>query len=142
MVGGWAAVAPVWHPAPWFVGLVFGLYIFGASNTKDFADVRGDRAYGIQTLPVLFGARRAAWMITPFLIVPFLLIPVGVGRGWVPEAGLMLTPLALWGGYVAFLMLKRPEALTLESNHVSWKHMYLLLIAGQVGFAGVFAFAG
>jgi 4-hydroxybenzoate polyprenyltransferase len=98
MVGGWAAVQPVWHPAPWFAGLVFGLYIFGAGNTKDFADVRGDRAYGIRTLPVLFGARRAALMIAPFLAGPFLLIPVGVLRGWVPGAGLWLTPLAIWGG--------------------------------------------
>lgn len=135
MVGGWAAVHPVWHPAPWFAGLVFGLYVFGAGNTKDFADVRGDRAYGIRTLPVLFGARRAALWIAPFLVVPFLLIPVGVLRGWMPVAGLWLTSLAAWGGYVGWLMLRRPETLTIESNHISWKHMYLLLIVGQVGFA-------
>lgn len=139
MVGGWGAVTSIWHPAPWFVGLVFGLYVFGASNTKDFADVKGDRAFGIQTLPVLYGPHRAAWMVFPFLILPFLLIPIGIVQGWVPEVGWVLILLALWGGYVAWLMLKRPESLTFESNHVSWKHMYLLLVAGQVGFACVFA---
>lgn len=138
MVAGWMAVQPIWNPVPWFVGCVFGLYIFGAGNTKDFADVRGDRAYGIRTLPVLFGARRAALMIVPFLMGPFLLVPVGVLLGWVPEVGMWLTILAVWGGYIGWLMLRRPEALTIESNHISWKHMYLLLIAGQVGFAWVY----
>jgi 4-hydroxybenzoate polyprenyltransferase len=139
MVGGWGSVAPLWHPAPWFVGMIFGLYVFGASNTKDFADARGDRAFGIKTLPVLYGPRRAAWMVFPFLILPFLLIPIGIVRGWVPETGSVLILLAVWGGYVAWLMLKRPEALTIESNHVSWKHMYFLLIVGQIGFACVYA---
>ena len=138
IVAGWAAVQPVWHPAPWFAGLVFGLYIFGAGNTKDFTDVKGDAAYGIRTLPLLFGTHRAAWVISPFLIAPFLLIPMGVLRGWVPEAGLGLTLLSVWGAYVSWLMLRRPEALAIERNHVSWKHMYLLMIAGQVGFAGVY----
>ena len=139
MVAGWMVVQPVWHATPWFVGLVFGLYIFGAGNTKDFADVRGDGAHGFRTLPILFGARRAALMIVPFLVGPFLLVPVGVAFGWVPARGLCLTPLAVWGAYVGWLMLRRPEALTIESNHVSWMHMYLLLIAGQLGFAGVYA---
>ena len=139
MVGGWGSVAPLWYPAPWFVGLIFGLYIFGASNTKDFADAKGDRAFGIQTLPVLYGPRQAAWMVFPFLILPFLLIPVGIVRGWVPEAGWVLMLLAVWGAYVGWLMLKRPEALTFESNHVSWKHMYFLLVVGQIGFACVYA---
>ena len=130
---------PIWHPAPWFVGLVFGLYVFGASNTKDFADVEGDRAFGMQTLPVLLGPRRAAWMILPFLVLPFALIPLGAMWEWVPPSAQWLGLLALWGGYVGWLMLKRPEALTFESNHISWKHMYLLLIAGHVGFVCVFA---
>lgn len=138
IVAGWGAVAPFWHPAPWFVGMVCGLYIFGAGNTKDFADVDGDRLHGIQTLPVLFGARRAAWAVWPFLIVPFLLIPVGIVWGWIPWSGVFLTPLGIWGGYIGWLMLRHPEMLTIESNHVSWKHMYLLLIAMQVGFAGIF----
>ncbi len=138
-VGGWAAVEPIWHPAPWFVGLVFGLYVFGASNTKDFVDVEGDRAYGMKTLPVLLGPRRAAWLILPFLVLPFALIPIGAMWEWVPSSAQWLGSLALWGGYVGWLMLKRPEALTFESNHISWKHMYLLLMAGHVGFVCVFA---
>ena len=135
IVAGWACAGPVWSPTPWFIGLLFGLYILGAASTKDFADIQGDRAFGIRTLPILIGVRRSAFLISPFLIFPFALIPVGVWQGWLTAATLPLTFLSVWGVYIAHLILRRPEALTLEANHVSWKHMYLLLMAGQVGFA-------
>jgi len=138
IVAGWACVGPVWSATPWFIGLVFGLYILGAGSTKDFADIRGDRAFGIRTLPILIGVRRSALLISPFLVLPFLLIPVGVYGGWLTPAALPLTGLSAWGFYIAYLIVRRPEALTLETNHVSWKHMYLLLMAGQVGFAVVY----
>jgi hypothetical protein len=38
------------------------------------------------------------------------------------------------------LILRRPEELATESNHVSWKHMYLLMVAGQIGFAALYLF--
>ena len=135
IVAGWACVRPVWSPTPWFIGLVFGLYLLGAASTKDFADIRGDRAFGIRTLPILAGVRRSAFLISPCLVLPFLLIPLGVSWGWLTAAVLPLTSLSIWGLYIAYLIVRRPEALTLEANHVSWKHMYLLLMAGQVGFA-------
>jgi len=78
-------------------------------------------------------------MILPFLVLPFALIPIGAMWEWVPSSAQWLGFLAFWGGYVGWLMLKRPEALTFESNHISWKHMYLLLMAGHVGFVYVFA---
>ena len=60
-----------------------------------------------------------------------------VGMGAVERAVAWLS--GTLGRYVGWLMLKRPEALTFESNHISWKHMYLLLMAGHVGFVCVFA---
>lgn len=135
IVAGWACVGSVWAPTPWFIGLVFGLYILGAASTKDFADIRGDRAFGIRTLPILVGVRRSALLISPCLVFPFLLIPLGMHYGWLTAATLPLTSLSVWGLYIAYLIVRRPEVLTLEAHHVSWKHMYLLLMAGQVGFA-------
>jgi hypothetical protein len=43
--------------------------------------------------------------------------------------------LTLWGAYVCYLILKKPEELAEVENHISWKHMYLMMMAAQLGFA-------
>ena len=80
-VAGWSTVKTIFDPEPWFIGTIFGLFVLGASTTKDFADIEGDRAGGCQTLPILYGVKGAAWMIAPFFVLPFLLIPIGVRTG-------------------------------------------------------------
>ena len=62
---------------PWYIGAIFGLFLLGASTTKDFADMEGDRRGGCRTLPIIYGVKRAAWMISPSFVLPFLLINVG-----------------------------------------------------------------
>ncbi|HEX5720619.1 MAG TPA: UbiA family prenyltransferase [Thermoanaerobaculia bacterium] len=146
-VAGWAMVARVWHVEPWFIGSIFGLYLLGAATTKDFADMEGDRAGGCRTLPILYGVEKAAWIIAPFFIFPWLLMPLGAfladpqnpshpiltGNPWFLTAlGVLFT---LWGCYTVWLLLRDPKSLTETENHPSWKHMYLIMMAGQVGFA-------
>jgi len=36
---------------------------------------------------------------------------------------------------VLYLMLRRPEELAVEANHVSWAHMYRMMFVAQIGFA-------
>ena len=43
-VAGWSTVKTVMGVEPWFIGAIFGLFVLGASSTKDFADIEGDRA--------------------------------------------------------------------------------------------------
>ena len=138
-VAGWSSVKTVMGVEPWFIGTIFGLFLLGATTTKDFADMEGDARGGCRTLPIQFGVRRAAWMISPSFVVPFLLIPVGAwtgiltGRFWLLQAlGAVMT---LYGVYVCYLMLRRPEDLAVEENHVSWAHMYRMMFVAQVGFA-------
>ena len=38
-VAGWAMVAHVAFTEPWYLGGIFGLFLIGASTTKDFADI-------------------------------------------------------------------------------------------------------
>jgi len=137
-VAGWSTVKTVAAVEPWFIGLIFGLFLLGASSTKDFADIRGDRAGGCRTLPILYGVRRAVWMIAPSFLLPFLLMPAGVGAGILTGNGLLLVlfglTLCLWGSYVVYLMLRDPEAMTSGENHPSWRHMYLMMVATQIGF--------
>lgn len=138
-VVGWSAVKTIVGVEPWFIGAIFGLFLLGASTTKDFADMEGDRLGGCRTLPILYGVKRTAWMISPSFVLPFLMINVGVATGILTGHALYLHALglgmALYGVYVCYLMLRRPEELATDENHVSWAHMYRMMMVLQVGFA-------
>jgi 4-hydroxybenzoate polyprenyltransferase len=138
-VAGWSCVKTIWGVEPWFIGAIFGLFLLGASTTKDFADMEGDAKGGCRTLPILYGVRRAAWMISPSFVLPFLLISYGTfagiltGNFWLLQA--LAVGMTLYGTYVCYLMLRRPEELAIDANHVSWAHMYRMMFVAQVGFA-------
>jgi 4-hydroxybenzoate polyprenyltransferase len=138
-VAGWSSVKTILGIEPWYIGAIFGLFLLGATTTKDFADMEGDRRGGCRTLPIRYGVRRAAWMISPSFVIPFLMIPVGAwlgiltGRFWLLQIlGAVMTA---YGIYVCYLMLRRPEDLAVEENHVSWAHMYRMMFVAQIGFA-------
>ncbi|MBA3639894.1 MAG: UbiA family prenyltransferase [Acidobacteriota bacterium] len=143
-VAGWSCIKTIWGVEPWFIGAIFGLFLLGASTTKDFADMEGDERGGCRTLPILYGVRRAAWMISPSFVLPFLLISYGAFAGILTGHFWMLQGLAafmtLYGSYVCYLMLRKPEELAIDANHVSWAHMYRMMFVAQVGFALSYVF--
>jgi geranylgeranylglycerol-phosphate geranylgeranyltransferase len=146
-VAGWSMVASVAHVEPWFIGSIFLLFLIGAASTKDFSDMAGDQAAGCRTLPIRFGVTAAARMIAPFFVLPWLLMPLGAwlhAPGTPEHAILTGNPfvlsglgigLALWGCYTVVLILRDPESLAKVENHPSWTHMYLMMMAAQIGFA-------
>jgi 4-hydroxybenzoate polyprenyltransferase len=138
-VAGWSAVKTVVGVEPWYIGAIFGLFLLGATTTKDFADMEGDRRGGCRTLPIQYGVRRAAWLISPSFVVPFLMIPLGAWMGVLTGHFRLLQLLGAvmtcYGIYVCYLMLRRPEDLAVEENHVSWAHMYRMMFVAQIGFA-------
>ena len=138
-VAGWSSVKTIVGVEPWYIGIIFGLFLLGASTTKDFADMDGDARGGCKTLPIIYGVRKAAWMISPSFVVPFLMISAGAFAGILTGNFLLLQLLSLimtvYGLYVCYLMLRRPEDLAVEENHVSWAHMYRMMFVAQVGFA-------
>ena len=138
-VAGWSSAKTIVGVEPWYIGAIFGLFLLGATTTKDFADMDGDRRGGCRTLPIQYGVTRAAWMISPSFVVPFLMIPLGAwlgvltGNFWLLQIlGAVMTA---YGLYVCYLMLRRPEELAIDENHVSWAHMYRMMFVAQVGFA-------
>jgi 4-hydroxybenzoate polyprenyltransferase len=141
-VAGWSAVKTVVGLEPWYIGLIFGLFLLGASTTKDFADMEGDARGGCRTLPIIYGVRRVAWMISPSFIVPFLMISAGAAARILTGHFILLQALSAvmtaYGAYVCYLMLRRPEDLAVEENHVSWSHMYRMMFVAQVGFAAAY----
>ena len=151
-VAGWSMVASVFHVEPWFIGSIFFLFLAGAASTKDFSDMPGDEAAGCRTLPIRFGVTSAARMIAPFFVLPWLLMPVGawLRDPWSPTHAILtgnrwvLTGLgfglAVWGCYTVYLILRDPEDLAKVENHPSWTHMYLMMMAAQVGFGVAYLF--
>jgi 4-hydroxybenzoate polyprenyltransferase len=138
-VAGWSSVKTIVGVEPWYIGAIFGLFLLGATTTKDFADMDGDRRGGCHTLPIQYGVRRAAWMISPSFVIPFMMIPIGARLHVLTGSFLLLHVLGvvmtLYGLYVCYLMLRRPEDLAVEENHVSWAHMYRMMFVAQIGFA-------
>ncbi|MFL6279785.1 MAG: UbiA prenyltransferase family protein [Vicinamibacterales bacterium] len=138
-VAGWSAVKTIAGTEPWFIGAIFGLFLLGASTTKDFADMAGDARGGCRTLPIMYGVRRAAWMISPSFVIPFIMIAIGTRSRILTGTPALLYGLSMvmtvYGLYVCYLMLRRPEDLAVEENHVSWAHMYRMMFVAQVGFA-------
>ncbi len=147
-VAGWSMVAHIWFAEPWFIGSIFMVFLIGAASTKDFSDIEGDRAGGCRTLPILYGLKKAAWIIAPFFVLPWLMIPIGVltpdpwGNGehailtGSPTVLLGLSALlSVWGIYTGWLLVRRPEDLARVENHPSWAHMYMMMMAAQIGFA-------
>ena len=138
-VAGWSSAKTIVGVEPWYIGAIFGLFLLGATTTKDFADMEGDRRGGCRTLPIQYGVRRAAWMISPSFVIPFLMIPLGAFTGILTGHFVLLQILGgvmtAYGVYVCYLMLRRPEELAVEANHVSWAHMYRMMFVAQIGFA-------
>ena len=152
-VAGWTLVASAFSAEPWAIGGLFGLFLLGASSTKDFSDAEGDRAGGCETLPVKYGNRRAVAMISPFFVLPWLLLAgprVGEGPLRARPPAPVREPGAPDGARPPPRGLGRvhgpppadviPDELATTENHPSWTHMYLMLMCAQVGFALAYVF--
>jgi len=140
LLGGWTAfnyTNPL-EPAIWYVGLILFVFLIGASATKDFTDIPGDQKFGMNTLPVIYGVRRAKNMIIPFFMLPFVMIPLGTSLNVLTFKALHLTPLIGWSFYVVLMLSHDTKKTKKTENSLIWVHMYLILMALQVGFALVY----
>ena len=110
--------------------------------------MEGDRQGGCRTLPVVYGPKKAAWMIAPSFVLPWLLFPLGL---WIPGPGgsslltgnpalllLLAGLLVLWGGWTVAGILRNPEALAATENHPSWTEMYGMMMAAQIGLGAAY----
>jgi chlorophyll/bacteriochlorophyll a synthase len=143
-VAGWAAVATVLASIePWYIGSIYFVFLLGATTTKDFADIEGDRAAGCLTLPVKYGAGWSARAISPAFIVPWLMMPLGVFlkilSGNEPAILVLSGIMLVWGSYVIFLINRDPHRLVSEGeNHPAWHHMYWMMMVGHLGLAAAY----
>ena len=138
-VAGWCIFGDPFNQTPWLIGLVMSIYLIGAVTTKDFTDVKGDKKYNMKTLPVVFGNQKAIAISAPFFVSPFILIPIGIWRGYLIEQSMVLTILIVWGVYIALLLYKYGDIPDKKFENTSvWIHMYLMLMAIQIGFCIIY----
>jgi 4-hydroxybenzoate polyprenyltransferase len=137
VIAGWSSAKSVLALEPWWIAAIFGIYIIGAASTKDFSDIKGDKAGGCITIPVKYGIEKSVRIISPFLILPFLLFPLGALLGVLTGNTMLLIIygilLSIYGIYIAKLLAGDPKKLATETNHISWKHMYLQMVIAQLG---------
>lgn len=72
------------------IALLYSLGAHGIMSINDFKSIVGDRLGGIRTIPVLYGEKRAAWLI----VVTMNLAQVGV-----------IGALLAWGNWIAALVI-------------------------------------
>ncbi len=144
-VAGWSTVAPVFSDSePWFLGGVFFLFLLGATTTKDYADVVGDRAAGVNNLPIRLGVEGALKATAPFFVLPWIFL---AASPWLPGTPLHANPWGLltlgtictaYGVFIVRVLFRDPNAIAKEENHPAWGHMYKLMMLAQVGSALVY----
>lgn len=147
-VAGWSCVAPVFSDRePWILGTVFFVYVIGAAPVKDFADLEGDRRGGASSLPIRFGPKRAAEIVSFFLVLPGLLLAVlpRVEIGGRPLLSMSPTGalaagalLLVHGARTGAMMRRDPDALVAGGGTLAWRHMYLLMMELQIAAAGLY----
>jgi 4-hydroxybenzoate polyprenyltransferase len=134
----WCIFGNPFNPLPWVIGSIMAIFLVGAMTTKDFTDVEGDRLYGARTLPVVYGLERSIALSAPFFVLPFAIIPLAVNFGLLPASASVLTLLSVWGVYVVMLLFREKDTHDeIFENSPAWKHMYLMLMAMQIGFCMV-----
>jgi hypothetical protein len=77
-------------------------------------------------------------MSAPFFVMPFVVIPAAVVYGLLPTTAYLMTFLSVWGVYVVLLLYREKDTHDeIFENSPAWKHMYLMLMAMQLGFCFV-----
>ncbi|WP_461865324.1 geranylgeranylglycerol-phosphate geranylgeranyltransferase [Thermococcus sp.] len=75
---------------------------------KDIEDMRGDKAKGARTLPIIWGIKRSAYLAVLFAVLTvlasFLPVKAGIGAGYAPMG--IVDGLILWAVY---LIIKNPS---------------------------------
>jgi chlorophyll synthase len=86
-LAGHIAFAPLTGPSI-LIAALYSLGAHGIMSINDFKSIDGDRRTGIRTIPVLYGPRKAAWLI----VITMNLAQIGV-----------IAAFALWGQWFAVL---------------------------------------
>ncbi|MGA1872419.1 MAG: UbiA prenyltransferase family protein [Thermoplasmatota archaeon] len=140
IVAAWTITGDIYDPIPWLIGSVIAVFLVGSTTTKDITDIPGDDLFGMRTLPVYYGKKKAIALSSPFFVFPFVMMVVYAYLGLLPRYSLYMAFIFLiWSSLVIYLLYKEGDK---EDEHFenspAWKQMYLMLMGMQIGFLTLF----
>ncbi|MBN1538919.1 MAG: UbiA prenyltransferase family protein [Candidatus Thermoplasmatota archaeon] len=140
IVAAWSITGDIMDPTPWVIGSVMVVFLIGSTTTKDITDIPGDVMFGMKTLPVYYGKKKAIILSSPFLIIPFVMMGLYWYLDLLPGYSLsMALVFLIWSILLIYLLYKEGDK---EDEHFenspAWKQMYLMLMGMQLGFLTLF----
>lgn len=139
-VAAWSIAGDPGDITPWLLGSVMTIFLIGSTTTKDFTDMRGDRRFGIRTLPVVYGKRLSIIYSAPFFILPFILMGLYWYFDYLPGSSIFMAVIFfIWSSVLIYLLYKEGDKEDAHfENSPAWIQMYLMLMGFQVGFLLIF----
>ncbi|MFO8050530.1 MAG: UbiA family prenyltransferase [Thermoplasmatota archaeon] len=139
-VAAWTIAGDILDPIPWSIGSIMAIFLIGSTTTKDITDMKGDRMFGIRTLPTHYGKKKAIILSSPFFLIPFLLMILYWHYDFLPGPSIVMAlAFSMWSLIVIYLLVKEGDK---EDEHFenspAWKQMYLMLMGMQMGFLMIF----
>jgi 4-hydroxybenzoate polyprenyltransferase len=117
------------------IALVLTLQTTGASISKDFIDLEGDKALNMQTLPLTRGLESSQKMVYSGLIIPLIVFPLLSGLGYLPRGFYLYLILFIWMWYINHLY-KDPPSYEKAYIHSFFFCTVSILLAG-IMYVGV-----
>jgi len=111
---------------PVFYGVMLAVWVTGAQTSKDFSDVRGDRVFKIETLPVRLGNEKALRVMTYIMAGGFVLLNLFILFEIFPVSFSVLNILAIPSALIV-LTIKRNIRIQTFENNLGWVLWYSTL---------------
>ena len=104
-------------------GFVLAIWVTANQTSKDFGDEVGDRAYGIKSLPVTLGPRRAIVFMAVTTLCSFGLLNALILKGYIPRALTWVNLLSLPSALILYGLI-RGLKFKYGENNLSWICFY------------------
>jgi len=121
-LASWSVFGNMWNVTPWILGIYATLWVINWQPTKDFPDIKGDKLYGIQTLPVKLGKKGAIEFMKTFVTVPFIFMICAITFGLLNILYIALVTMLLCLSYYNISNLEVEAKIT--ENTRAWMGFY------------------
>ena len=119
----WSVFSPITKEAIG-MSLVLFSFILWAQSSKDIADLTGDKAFGVKTLPVAYGISGTYRIMSYMASLPFATTSILVFLKWLPTQSLLtllLFPLVLY-------IPRGTTQISTHENTIGWICFYLSML--------------
>lgn len=99
-VATWSVFGDLSNTTPYVLGIFAFFWVFALNGTKDYQDIEADQKFGVVTLPVKYGIKKATKIMLGLSLLPFiflgLVLPFFPNFWWLLIM-LLLVPLVFYG---------------------------------------------